>query len=285
MKAHYLLIAALVALLAVLLFTNRAFSQTPEWVSIADGVRVTYYGSHYVGGEVTASGVRYMPDNDTVALGPYHLNMVRDWYGASTPAGPLRWWWEPSWELRYTGEGGCYPVPVNLHSARWWGCLIRLCAPMAEGPVLCREFRVADTGSSELEVDLPDETWAEWEYPVRQGVFTATLEVLALVPEKASSPVLVSHQDASWTEVRFHKPFVYRYLEWTEWTWLVAEDKLDDPFVAAYRAGLDAASCGRWSRFGDMWQYDGTWQLAITWDTECEDGIWLLGGIYTFELQ
>lgn len=175
MKPHRLLVAFLVVLLLVNLCTASARSQDSDW-HVLDEVHITFYGPTYVGGEIMASGVRYMPDNDTVALGPRHLQMVRDWYDAQQP---FRWWWLPGWRLRYRGPAGCYPAMASLNEARWYGCLVRLCAETAEGERLCRWLRVADTGSPRLEADLPDETWQRWGYPLERGVFTGTLEVLS----------------------------------------------------------------------------------------------------------
>lgn len=123
---------------------------------------------------MTASGVRYAPDASVLALGPYHLGMVRDWYTCPTAGagGPGRWWREGG-DLDYRSRGGCYPVLVSWSEARWWGCLARLCSNDH-----CEVVRVVDTGRAALEADLPDETWARFGYPVERGVFTATLEVL-----------------------------------------------------------------------------------------------------------
>lgn len=157
-----------------------------DWQVIAEGVRVTYYGPRYVGGEIMASGTRYMPDNDTAALGPALLVAVREHYTrqAQLLGHPLAWGWEPSFRLRQSGNlASCYYVPISLDEARLWGCGIRVCAEAATGGWLCREMRVMDTGSSGLEVDLPDDTWRGWwEYPISQGVFTGTVEALQWAP-------------------------------------------------------------------------------------------------------
>jgi hypothetical protein len=170
---HHLIISFLILLL-LLLHGTRARAQDPDWY-VLDEVRITFYGPRYVGGEIMASDVRYMKDNDTVALGPYHLQMVRDYYDAQQA---FRWWWLPGWKLRHRAPAACYPVMASLNEARWWGCLVRVCADTADGERLCRWLRVADTGRPELEADLPDETWQRWGYSLEQGVFTGTLEVL-----------------------------------------------------------------------------------------------------------
>lgn len=175
MKSHYLLITLLAALLLTNLCTAKARSQGPDWL-VLDEVRVTYYGPAYEGGEIMASGVRYMPDNGTAALGPYHLRMVRDYYDALQP---FRWWWRPDGRLRHSAPAGCYPAMVSPSEARWYGCYVRVCAENAGGAWYCQDLRVADTGAADLDVDLPDETWAQWGYPMGQGVFTGTLEVLS----------------------------------------------------------------------------------------------------------
>lgn len=153
-----------------------AFAPPPsdnEWLPL-DEVRVTFYGPEYVAGDVTASGVRYAPDNKIVALGPYHLQVVRDYYEADG----LLWEW-----LTLPGRGrpylsfqsrvGSFPRhPCFICEPDQWGFWVRVCSAGH-----CELLRVADTGSARLEADLPDETWLEFGYPASQGVFTGTLEV------------------------------------------------------------------------------------------------------------
>jgi hypothetical protein len=143
----------------------------PQWVAL-DEARITYYGPRYTGGELTASGVRYMPDDDIAALGPDLLARVRAHYAAqSLKAG--RWVATPRYS--YVSVAGGYPLwPCLDCEPRWWGYLVRVCAGDR-----CETLRVADTGSPALEVDLPDETWLRFGYPAERGVFTGTVEVLA----------------------------------------------------------------------------------------------------------
>ena len=174
-KAVYLIIAFLVGLLLVSLCTARIRAQDPDWL-VLDEVVVTFYGPEYVPDDVMASGIRYSPDNDTVALGPYHLALVRDYYDEQQP---FRWWRNRDGELRYRAPAGCYAVLVTRTEVRWWGCMVRVCAETADGERLCRWLRVADMGTAALAgVDLPDRTWERWGYPVERGVFTGTLEIL-----------------------------------------------------------------------------------------------------------
>ena len=165
------IVALLIALLANLTAAD-VLAQDPEWL-VLDEVVVTFYGPGYVDSDVMASGIRYSPDNDTVALGPYHLALVRDYYDAQQP---FRWWRNRDGELRYRAPAGCYAVLVTRTSVRWWGCMVRVCADAAGGERLCRWLRVADTGA--VAIDLPDRTWERWGWPVEGGVFTGTLEVL-----------------------------------------------------------------------------------------------------------
>lgn len=174
MKAHRLVIVFLAILLLTNLCMAQARAQDPDWL-VLDEVHVTFYGPEYEAGDVTASGVRYTPDNDTVALGPYHLALVRDYYDAQQP---FRWWRNRDGELRYRAPAACYPVLVTRTEARWWGCMVRVCAEPADGDRLCRWVRVADTGAAGLGADLPDETWERWGWPAERGVFIGTLEVL-----------------------------------------------------------------------------------------------------------
>jgi hypothetical protein len=146
-------------LLAALTAVALAGPPGPQWVTL-DEARVTYYGPRYVGGEVTASGIRYMPDADIVSLGPGLLARVRVHYAA-----------EP-------GTAGGYPLlPCLDCEPRWWGYLVRVC----DGG-RCELLRVADTGGDALEADLPDETWLRFGYPAERGVFTGTVEVLTWKP-------------------------------------------------------------------------------------------------------
>ena len=172
MKPHRLIIAFLAIVLLANLTAADALAQDPEWL-VLDEVAVTFYGPEYAAGDVTASGIRYTPDNDTVALGPYHLALVRDYYDE-----PFRWWRNRDGELRYRAPAACYPVLVTRTEVRWWGCMVRVCAGAAAGERLCRWLRVADTGAAALEVDLPDRTWERWGWPAERGVFTGTLEVI-----------------------------------------------------------------------------------------------------------
>ena len=169
---------SIIIVLSIILLANLyaadALAQDPDWL-VLDEVAVTFYGPEYAAGDVTASGVRYAPDNDTVALGPYHLALVRDYYDAQQP---FRWWRNRDGELRYRAPAACYPVLVTFTEVRWWGCLVRVCAEAAGGGRLCRWLRVADMGTAALVgVDLPDRTWERWGWPAERGVFTGTLEV------------------------------------------------------------------------------------------------------------
>lgn len=169
---------SIILALSIILLTNLlvadALAQDPDWL-VLDEVRVTFYGPEYIEGDAMASGIRYSPDNDTVALGPYHLAMVRKYYDARQP---FRWWLNRDGELRYSAPAACYLVLVTRTEARWWGCLVRVCAETADGALLCRWLRVADTGPAVLGADLPDGTWGRWGWPVSRGVFTGTLEVV-----------------------------------------------------------------------------------------------------------
>ena len=140
----------------ILLISTLAFRGEPGWTIIYN-VRVTYYAPSYdeacrLGH--TASGMRCVYDADVVALGPELLRLVRSYYTnpAKYGAYPLKACWD------------CEP--------QWWAMPVRLCA---NG--VCKIFRVADTGSDKLEVDLPRGTWQEFGYPLSQGVFYAELQI------------------------------------------------------------------------------------------------------------
>jgi len=150
------------------------------WVTLAAVERVTFYGPRYVAGMVTASGIRYAPENDIVALGPDLLGAVRAHYSrlADELGQPLLWRHERNGRVIYQGVAGSFPVLVDWHRAVWWGYLVRLCAETADGGELCQELRVADTGKPALQADLPDATWKRWGWPSGRGVFAGRLEVL-----------------------------------------------------------------------------------------------------------
>jgi hypothetical protein len=181
-----LALMALMALMA-LAWPGTAWADPPppvgKWVTLESGLRVTFYGPRYAGGEITASGIRYMPDADIVALGPALLAQVRAHYVAEAEAlgQPLWWRWAPGPQLRFGGIAGGFPrhrcfAPTGLRcEPDWWGYLVRVC-DLDGGS--CALLRLADTGSPALEVDLPDRTWERFGYPSSRGVFTGTLEVL-----------------------------------------------------------------------------------------------------------
>ena len=140
-----------------LLMCLSPISDSEEWVELTS-VSVTYYHPKYdeacrLGH--TASGMRCVYDADVIALGPEQLKLVRDYYGDRQDVGafPLL----PCWE--------CEPV--------YWGYYVRLCTDTC-----CRILRVADTGSAELQADLPRGTWQTFGFPLSQGRFDARLEVL-----------------------------------------------------------------------------------------------------------
>jgi hypothetical protein len=182
-------------LLALTLFLARAVhAQGPDdlagWDILAYDVRVTFYGDQYIGDrtEFMASGVPYTKDGDTASLGPTLLYALwRHYYHQAEALGnEMTWGWGPGLKMWQSGNvAGCYFVPVSLTEARLWGCGIRVCAENAAGTVYCQEVRVMDTGGAdpendiELGMDLPDETWARWGYPVSRGVFMGTIEVLS----------------------------------------------------------------------------------------------------------
>jgi hypothetical protein len=174
-----LALMALMALMA-LAWPGVALADSPppdgEWVPLASGLRVTFYGPRYAGGEITASGIRYAPDADIVALGPGLLAQVRAHYAVEAEAlgCPLWWRWAPGPQLRFGGIAGGFPRHACFScQPGWWGYLVRVCSAGH-----CELLRVADTGSPALEIDLPDRTWERFGYPAGQGVFTGTLEVL-----------------------------------------------------------------------------------------------------------
>lgn len=152
-----------------------AMADTGRWIVLSTA-QVTYYGPRYAGGEVTASGIRYAPDADIVALGPGLLAAVRAHYAAEAEAlgEPLQWRWLPGPKLRHNGVAGGFPRHACFAcEPDWWGYLVRVCAGGH-----CELLRLADTGGPALEMDLPDETWQRFGHPTSQGVFTGTLEVL-----------------------------------------------------------------------------------------------------------
>lgn len=194
------MIAILNLVVALLYAWQGPATTSPAWVPLADPVRVTYYGPEYRGGELTASGIRYAPDADIVALGPDLLAEVRRHYAAEAriQGNPLWWGWAPGPKLKFQGIAGGYPRHACFQcEPAWWGYYVRLCRaePVKPGeaiparlhgrsdglssPVPCLILRVADTGSDALQVDLPDKTWERFGYVPSQGVFTGTLEVLA----------------------------------------------------------------------------------------------------------
>jgi hypothetical protein len=154
------------------------------WVALGEPARVTFYGAHYPAGDVTASGIRYAPDADIVALGPARLAAVREYYRAAavTLGMPLYAEWMPGPHLSFRAIAGGFP----RHSCfscepEWWGYVVRVCdrgdgRPQTAGES-CQVLRVADTGREGLDVDLPDATWLRFGYPAAQGVFTGTLQV------------------------------------------------------------------------------------------------------------
>jgi hypothetical protein len=172
--------AVILAVCLTLLLPGWAVADPPpgEWVTLESGLRVTFYGPRYAGGEITASGIRYAPDADIVALGPDLLARVRAHYTAEAESldQPLWWRWEPGPELLFGGIAGGFPRHACFScQPGWWGYLVRVC-DLASGR--CALLRLADTGSPALEVDLPDRTWERFGHPASQGVFTGTLEVL-----------------------------------------------------------------------------------------------------------
>jgi hypothetical protein len=177
-----LFVCAALALMA-LAWPGPALADPPSppgvWVPLASGLRVTYYGPRYTGGEVTASGIRYAPDADIVATSPDLLSRVRAHYANQAESlGQSLWWtWAPGPQLRFGGIAGGFPRHACFAcEPDWWGYLVRVCDLETER---CALLRLADTGSPALEVDLPDETWERFGYPASQGVFTGTLEVLS----------------------------------------------------------------------------------------------------------
>jgi hypothetical protein len=175
------LVGLALAVCLALLLPGQAVADPPpgEWVTLDASTRVTFYGPGYVGGETTASGIRYAPDADIVALGPDLLAQVRAHYAAEAKAlgRPLWWAWQPGPKLRFGGIDGGFPRHACfVCQPGWWGYLVRICD--LEGG-RCALLRLADTGSPALEVDLPDRTWERFGYPASQGVFSGTLEVLS----------------------------------------------------------------------------------------------------------
>lgn len=152
----------------------------PRWIALAGVERVTFYGPHYVAGDITASGIRYAPDNDTIALGPELLDAVRGHYArlAGELGQPLAWGRTPDGHIISQGIAGAFAVPISWRQVAWWGHRVRVCAQKSGGGELCRELRVADTGRPELQVDLPDATWRRWGWPEGKGFFAGRLEVL-----------------------------------------------------------------------------------------------------------
>ena len=180
-RATYVAAGILIALAVLLsLATPRVAARSPEWVKLVAVERITFYGPHYVAGALTASGIRYAPDDDVIALGPDLLASVRTHYGhlASELGQPLFWGRTRQGRLVYQGIAGAFPVATGWRSAVWWGYQVRLCAATAGGGELCQELRVADTGQAGLQVDLPDATWQRWGWPAERGVFSGRLEVL-----------------------------------------------------------------------------------------------------------
>ncbi len=181
LRATYLALSILLTLGALLaLCAPRAGAQGSKWVSLAPVERVTFYGPRYVAGDLTASGIRYTPDDDVVALGPRLLAGVRDYYArrAGELGQPLTWDRTRQGRLVYRGIAGAFPVATGWRSVTWWGHLVRICAQTPSGGELCWMLRVADTGKPALEVDLPDATWARWGWDPEAGVFPGRLEVL-----------------------------------------------------------------------------------------------------------
>lgn len=167
--------------LVVAILCTSAATPSPAWISLADPVRITYYGPEYRGGELSASGIRYAPDASIVALGPVLLAKVRRHYAAEARAQgqPLWWRWMPGPRLKFQGIAGGYPRhacfdPTGLRcEPAWWGYLVRVCDVKH-----CELLRVADTGTDALQADLPDRTWERFGHLASQGAFTGTLEVL-----------------------------------------------------------------------------------------------------------
>lgn len=181
------LLASLLLIILALVLPRPASADgpPPEWVVIAGGVRITFYGPRYIGDgtERMASGAVYRRGSADVSLGPSLLRLVRDHYRREA-GHPLIWGWGPGLEFWYVGVGSCHFVPITLDEARLWGCGARVCAETASGGRSCQEVRVMDSGGRdpdngiELGIDLPDWTWGTWGYAPETGVFTGTLEAV-----------------------------------------------------------------------------------------------------------
>jgi hypothetical protein len=154
-------------------------SSKGQWVTLDESVRVTFYGPRYKAGDITASGIRYAPCNDIVALGPSLLEAVREHYARES----IRVAYDAdAWVITrrhsFVSVAGGFPVwPCWKCQPNWWGYLVRICDPVTNR---CQVARVADTGLPGLDVDLPDETWLKFGHPSIQGVFTGTLQVLEI---------------------------------------------------------------------------------------------------------
>lgn len=141
-------------ILGAFLYMSPILDSGCNWVALTD-VSVTYYHPMYdyrCRKGLTPSGLRCVLDADVIALGPRQLNMVRDFYG---PSG-----------------GGSFPRLSCLEcEPDWWGHVIMLCSDKH-----CGIYRVADTGSIELEADLPRLTFSR-HAQIEDGRFDATLFV------------------------------------------------------------------------------------------------------------
>jgi hypothetical protein len=178
-KILSLLLLALVAILPS--FTvHPTISHSEQWITLSEPVRVTFYGPEYKAGAITASGIRYAPCNDIVALGPSLLEAVREHYARESIK--VGYYDADAWVITrrhsFVSVAGGFPVwPCTECTPDWWGYLVRICDPITN---YCQIARVADTGRPGLDIDLPDETWLKFGYPLAQGVFTGTLQVLKI---------------------------------------------------------------------------------------------------------
>lgn len=152
------LTAKVVGLVALALATTGwTFEHDPDevrscrrgWQVVARGQRVSFYGSYFTDGMTTASGEPYSPSAQAVALGPALLRRARAVAGQD-------WLFQVRITDEKTGRAG--------------------------------RFKLTDTGSARLEIDLPDETWLQFGHDPSIGVFLATLEVRGMESAERRCP-------------------------------------------------------------------------------------------------
>ena len=140
-------------LLTIALASLMTLSQL-GFVPFLNNMRVTYYGSYFQGGELTASGDIYYRDRPLCAVGKEILQELRDQFPSAYGTFSIK----PCFECM-EDEWGWY-LKLTLENK------IQIC-------------QVLDTGADGLEIDLPDLVWGNlMNGNYDQGVLLMRVEVM-----------------------------------------------------------------------------------------------------------